>query len=89
MTCEDEDDDSEQLGGAIVSVFGSKRGVGPVTSIHPDRIGIYDTDIEAYRVFSVGGDIPAHVLAELTTALNDNTRFAELSSAVMPFELKN
>ena len=87
--CADEDGNQDDIGGAIISVFGSKRAVsGDQQSVHADRVGVYDTDIKAHRLFNIKSGVPAHVYNELISAFHNGTKVSDLSDAVMAYELK-
>jgi hypothetical protein len=84
VTCDD-----AELGGANWYVFGSKRSTGAVSeTVQPDRIGLFDTELGAHRLFRIGGDIPSAIAAELEAALVNNTRAEYLSTAVLPYEIQ-
>ena len=85
MACDD-----DVLSGAIWYVFGSKRSVPSTISqtVQPDRIGLYDTGLDAHRLFDISAGVPSDVITELDSALKNNTRVEHLSDAVLFYEVQ-
>lgn len=78
------------LSGAMWYVFGSKRSVpGTILqTVQPDRVGLYDTALDAHRLFDISAGVPSDVIAELDSALKNNTRVEHLSDAVLFYEVQ-
>lgn len=77
------------LSGAIWYVFGAKRAPAAVSeTVYADTIGLWDTALGAHRHFNITAGVPSVVVAELDSALKNNTRAEFLSAQVLPYEIK-
>lgn len=50
-------------------------------------IGLYNTFLDSHRHFNISSGVPGDIIAEIDSAVRNNTRVENLNPVVLPYEI--